>query len=195
VTVRARNDRFILETERLVLRRQRDDDVTFLVDLWTDPEVTRHLGGPRERDRLRTSLEETAADPGAERFDLWPVADKAAGHLIGHCGLLDKEVEGQTEIELVFVLAVSAWGRGYATEIGRALCRYAFEILGITRLIALIELGNDASERTAASIGMRFEREVTRSGGALRKLYAISAPPDSEPDAQLGLGDPSSKRS
>jgi len=195
VTVRDRDAEVILESERLVLRRQRDDDAEFLVGLWSDPEVTRHLGGPRERDSLQASFEETTADPYAERFDLWPVSDKATGRLVGHCGLLDKEVEGQTEIELVYVLAASAWGKGYATEIGRALCRYAFETMGLTRLIVLIEPGNDASERTAMSIGMRFEREVTRSGGALRKLYALSAVPDSEPDAQLGLGDPSSKRS
>lgn len=57
----------VLETERLILRRQRSRDVAALVDLWTDPEVTRFLGGPREPDQLRSSLEATAADPLAER--------------------------------------------------------------------------------------------------------------------------------
>lgn len=165
-----------LESERLVLRRQRDDDVAFLVDLWSDPGVTRYLGGPRDRDRLRASLGETAADPDAERFDLWPVVEKATGRLVGHCGLLDKDVEGQDEIELVYVLAASVWGRGFATEIGRDLSRHAFDTMGLTRLIALIDPGNEASERTAARIGLRFERQVTRPGGALRKLYAIEGP-------------------
>ena len=41
------------------------------------------------------------------------------------------------------------------------------------RLIALIEPGNVASERVAVGIGMRFEKEVIRPGGALRKSYAI----------------------
>jgi ribosomal-protein-alanine N-acetyltransferase len=111
VTVRDRDAEVILESERLVLRRQREDDVEFLVDLWTDPDVTRHLGGSRDRDELRFSLEETAAHLFAERFDLWPVVDKATGRLVGHGGLLDKEIEGVREIELICVLAVSAWGK------------------------------------------------------------------------------------
>ena len=60
-----------------------------------------------------------------------------------------------------------------AIEIGQALKHYAFERMGIARLIALIEPENEASERVALKIGMRFDREVVRPGGALRKLYII----------------------
>jgi ribosomal-protein-alanine N-acetyltransferase len=82
-------------------------------------------------------------------------------------------VEGRQEIELIYVLASSASGKGYATEIARSLVRYAFEELGIGRLIALIEPENAASERVAVKTGMRFEKEVIRSGGIKRKVYAI----------------------
>ncbi len=163
----------ILETKRLILRYQQASDVAFLVALWADPEVTRCVGGPRDRERLRSVFEETARNPYAERYDLWPVIEVETGQLVGHCGLLDKEVEGRTEIELAYMLASSAWGKGYATEMGRALVRYAFEELGIERLIALIEPGNAASERVAVKIGMRMEREVIRPGGEVRKVYAV----------------------
>lgn len=162
----------ILETERLVLRYQQPSDVAFLVELWADPRVTRYLGGPREREWLRSVFEETARDPYAERYDLWPLIEAESGELVGHCGLLDKEVEGRAEIELTYVLASPAWGRGYATEIGRALKRYAFEEMGGERLIALIEPGNTASERVAVKVGMQFVREVVRPGGEVRRLYA-----------------------
>jgi len=167
------NSLIILETKRLILRYQQASDVVFLVDLWADPEVTRYMGGPRDRDWLQSGFEETAQDPYAERYDLWSVIEKETGQVVGHCGLLDKEVEGRTEIELIYVLASSAWGKGYATEMGQALKRYAFEEMGIGRLIALIELENTASERVALKIGMRFDRKVVRPGGALRKLYII----------------------
>jgi RimJ/RimL family protein N-acetyltransferase len=42
-------------------------------------------------------------------------------------------------------------------------------------LIALIEPENLASERVAVKIGMRFDKEVVRPGGALRRLYVIEA--------------------
>jgi RimJ/RimL family protein N-acetyltransferase len=163
----------ILETERLILRFQRASDVPALVDLWSDPQVTRHLGGPRDRAWLRSELEEVAQDPYAERYDLWPVVEKETGRVVGHCGLLDKEVEGKAEIELIYILAASAWGKGYATEMGQALKRYAFEDMGIDRLIALIEPENGPSERVALKVGMRLEKEVVRPGGAVRKVYAV----------------------
>jgi RimJ/RimL family protein N-acetyltransferase len=97
------------------------------------------------------------------------------GRLVGHCGLLDKEVDGKTEIELNYILTPSAWGKGYATEIGHALKRLAFEKMGVERLIALIEPENEASERVAVRLGMRLEKEIVRPGGASRKVYVIEA--------------------
>ena len=162
----------------MILRFQQASDVEFLVDLWSNAEVTRYMGGPRDRGMLRSGFEETANDPSAERFVLWPLADKKSGQPVGHCGLLDKQVEGNNEIELVYVLAPTAWGRGYATEIGNALKRYAFGELSIRRLIALIEPRNAASERVAVKIGMRLEKEVTRPGGGIRKMYVIKSKDD-----------------
>jgi len=165
--------RIILETERLLLRYQQAADVEFLVDLWADPHVTRYLGGPRDRDWLQSVFEETARDPYAERYDLWPVIEKKGGRFVGHCGLLDKEVEGRPEIELTYILASSAWGKGYATEMGQALKQHAFEKLGVGRLIALIDPDNAASERVAVKLGMGLEKEIVRPGGELRKVYVV----------------------
>jgi [ribosomal protein S5]-alanine N-acetyltransferase len=165
----------ILTTERLLLRRQTSADAEFLVALWSDPEVTRHLGGPRDQEWLRATFEESAVDPFREEFDLWPVVERASGQPIGHCGLLPKEVDGLPEIELNYIFARSAWGRGYAVEIGTALLRHAFKNLGLQRLIALIDPENEASERVAARLGMRLERSTTRPSGAGRRVYAIEA--------------------
>ena len=166
---------FILETERLLLRRQTPFDLEFLIDLWSDPEVTHHLGGPRDREWLRSEFEATAVDPLQEEFDLWPLMEKASGRLIGHCGLLPKEVDGRPEIELNYLLAACARGKGYAAEIGIALWRYATGKLGLQRLVALIAPGNEASERVATRIGMHLEKETRRPGGAVRRVYAIEA--------------------
>jgi len=163
----------ILETERLLLRRQKISDITPLVDLWTDPEVTRYMGGPRNRNLIKSAFEETAHSPYAEQFDLWPVIEKETDRVVGHCGLLEKEVEGRPEIELVYVLVSSVWGKGYATEIAQAIKRFAFEVMEVKRLIALIEPENEASERVAIKVGMCLEKEVIRPGGAQRLVYVV----------------------
>ncbi|MBN1264725.1 MAG: GNAT family N-acetyltransferase [Anaerolineales bacterium] len=161
----------IVETSRLLLRYQCAADVPFLTDLWSDEAVTRYLGGPRERDWLRMVFEETAANPTAEKYDLWPLVEKSSGKLVGHCGLLEKEIEGESLVELNYMLHPSAWGEGYATEIGKALVQYAFEDCGLGNLVALIHPENTPSELTAQRIGMYFSGEVIRPGGAVRKLY------------------------
>jgi len=165
-----------LETERLLLRPFEARDIEALVGLWTDPEVTRFLGGPRNHEELYVAFEEDAAGPSSDPYDLWPVEERATGVVIGHCGLLDKEVEGREEIELIYVFVKSVWGRGYATEIGLALRDHAFEEMGLSRLISLIEPGNVASDRVAQKVGMRMEKEIVRPGSAVRRIYAVAKP-------------------
>ena len=75
----------------------------------------------------------------------------------------------------MYVIRRESWGRGYATELAEGIKCHAFETLGLTRLIALIEPENTASERVAAKAGMCFEKEVFRPGGELRRLYAVES--------------------
>ena len=164
-----------LETDHLLLRPIEPGDIPGLVGLWTDPEVTRHLGGPRERDKLWVGFTEDLANPPSGDFDLWPVVEKASGRTIGHCGLLEKTVDGSPRIELIYVIAREFWGRGYAGEIGRALTDYAFKVLGVSELIALIEPDNEISVRVAGKIGMVFEKETIRPDGSRRLVYLLQA--------------------
>ena len=90
--------------------------------------------------------------------------------------MIDKEVDNLIEYELVYVLAKKVWGKGYATEIGRALVTYAYHVGNINRLIALVEPENTASEKVAKKIGMHLEKEVIRPGGGIRRVYAVFLP-------------------
>lgn len=132
------------------------------------------MGGPRDRNELMTDFEDAVKEPFTDPYDLWPVEGKQTGNIIGHCGLLEKEVGGKKEIELIYVFSTSAWGKGYATEMGRALKRFAFIKIQIPRLITLINPENESSERVAVKIDIHFEKEVVRSGGHSRKLYGAT---------------------
>jgi len=114
-------------------------------------------------------------DPLAYEYDLWPVVEKNSSEVIGHCGLLDKEVDGKQEIELNYILSKNVWGKGYATEIASAIMKYAFDEKNLKRLIALIKPENRKSESIAKKIGMSFEKEVIRPDGAKRKVYVIES--------------------
>jgi RimJ/RimL family protein N-acetyltransferase len=163
----------ILETPRLRLRRTRHADIPALITLWTDPEVTRHMGGPRDKHTLTKVFTEAADDPYAEVFDLWPVEEKASGEVVGDCGLIQKQIEGLDEIELVYVISRSRWGRGYATEVAQALKQHAFEVLDLKRIVALIDPKNAGSRRVAEKVGMLLDRQVIRPDGKTRELFTI----------------------
>ena len=124
-------------------------------------------------EALRQTFEEDARAAIPAQFDLWPVIEKATGKVVGHCGLLDKEVEGRAEVELVYVFDPPAWGKGYATEVAAALRDYARSVLHLQRIISLIEPENEASERVARKIGMQLEKDTLRPGGRVMRLYFL----------------------
>ena len=162
-----------LETDRLLLRALLPEDVEPEVSLWSDPEVMRFMGGPRNNERVRAILEGELAEPPTGPLGQWPVVDKATGEFVGDCGLIAKEIEGRDEVELVYVLTTSAWGKGYATEIGAALLRFAVEKLHQVRVVSLIDVDNVASKRVSGKLGMHREALVTRPDGTERELWAI----------------------
>jgi ribosomal-protein-alanine N-acetyltransferase len=166
--------RSVVETERLIVRSLEPGDVEALAALWCDPRATAYLGGPRRFDEVCRTLRDDLALAVQPTFDLWPTIEKASGRVVGHCGLLDKEIEGRVEIELVYVLAPWAWGRGFATEAGRAIRDHAVTTLQRRRLVALIRSENAASERVASKLGFRCQGDVQRPHGAMR-LYAFAA--------------------
>ena len=162
-----------LKTERLLIRNIQLSDIPALVEIWTDPAVTQFMGGPRDKDFLVQTFSDDVDAGQPDPYDLWPVIETVSNEVIGHCGLLAKEVDGQPEIELTYVLHKLAWGKGYATEAAVALRDYAFEMHQLERLIALIDPMNYGSERVVQKAGMALEKEVQR-GDKLMLLYAIT---------------------
>jgi RimJ/RimL family protein N-acetyltransferase len=157
------------------LRRIQFSDISTLLDLWCDPNVTKHLGGPRDRTKLKPLFEEDVENPFAYEYDLWPVEEIETNEVVGYCGLLEKEVDGRDEIEINYIFKESAWGKGYAKEIGKAIIEFAFTEKKLARLIALIKPENEVSEIVAKRIGMEFEKEIIRPGGETRKVYVTKA--------------------
>ncbi len=163
-----------IETHRLVIRSIEEADAEALAALWTDPNVTRYMGGPRSYDAVLESLREDAQLNPQPALDLWPVIEKGTGQIVGHCGIIEKDVEGKSEYEIVYVLAKSAWGKGLATEAANSIKNYAFNQLGLKRLIALIDPDNPKSQSTASKIGLKHERDTVRPDGKSMRVFALT---------------------
>ncbi len=167
------NKKYIVnfESERLRIRNLKAEDVEGVISIWVDPDVTKYMGGPRKRNDLVEGFEEDLENPYKYEYDLWPIIEKSSDKLIGHCGLLEKEIEGRSEIEVIYVIKKEHWGNGYASEIANAFIEYAFTQKGLGRVVALIKPDNEGSEKVAHKCGMVFEKEIIRKENTKMKLY------------------------
>ncbi len=122
-------------------------------------------------------------------YSFLAVTERATGTLIGDGGLHPMGGVGP-DVELGYTLARSAWGRGYATELGVALVEYAFTVLRVPRVVAQVEPANAASRHVLAKLGMTARAERTAYGRP-HLLYAIdAAPPATPPAAPRGSSPP-----
>jgi RimJ/RimL family protein N-acetyltransferase len=167
------NSSIIAETARLTIRRLAEPDIPAVAAIWADEQVTRFMGGPRNFDKLCIAFKDDLKAPPTS-FELWVVVEKNSGRIAGHCGLVPKVVDGRDEVELTYVIATIFWGRGYATEAAAAIRDHAFRHLGLTRIVALIDPANAASERVALKLGLKFEANTIRPSGNTTKVYAAS---------------------
>jgi len=152
----------ILETNRLILRHLVPDDLDRLFALYSDPDIRRYFPeGTLTYEETKEELEWFLnGHPKHPELGLWATIHKESGQLIGRCGLLPWTIEGQHEVEVAYMIAKEYWGQGLGSEAAGAVLQYGFGQLGLSRLICLINPGNNASRRVAEKIGMTLEKEM-----------------------------------
>lgn len=143
-----------LESARLVLRRFTWDDLDDLAALLADADVTRYLGGSKDRagteSMMRTRvLEYYRLHPG---LGMWATIERASGRFVGFHVL--NHIHGEPDIQVGYALVRGAWGLGYATEMAIRLLSYGFDDLRLGRIAAITDVGNVASQRVLLKAGL-----------------------------------------
>jgi len=164
----------ILETKRLHLRHMIPEDLEALFTLYRDPEMRRYFpDGVLTLEETREELEwHQNGHPKYPELGLWAAILKETGEFIGRCGLLLWTIDGDDEIEIAYMIAKPFWRQGFGSEAALGIRDYAFEKLGLMRLICLIDEANTASIKVAEKIGMTFEKEGEDELGPFH-LYSI----------------------
>jgi RimJ/RimL family protein N-acetyltransferase len=164
----------ILETPRLVLRELAAEDADALARILGDPETMRYYPAPYDRAGVEQWIARNRQRYKDDGVGLWGMVLKStvlkstpsqsAGELIGDCGIIRQEVEGEHLYEIGYHLRRDFWGRGLATEAAIACRDWAFANLKTDRVISLIRPENLASRRVAERNGMKVWKEVTWRG-------------------------------
>jgi RimJ/RimL family protein N-acetyltransferase len=157
----------ILATERLVLRELVPDDAPFMLELLNDPAYILNIAdrGVRDLEGARRYLEERWRASYAEHgFGLWAVVQRETGACTGLCGLIRRA--GLDDVDIGYAFLPAFRGQGFAVESALGVKAYARDVVGLTRLVAVVPPGNDRSIRVLERLGMRFERTLRLPGDA-----------------------------
>ena len=150
-----------LETENLVLRPFKDEDVDDYFGVLDSPEVRRLLHLPESLDRS-DAWQQMAWFLG--QWELrgtghWALEEKESGQFVGRAGLHRPERHDWPGVEVGWALHPDYWGRGYATEAGAAAVRYGFDELEVEKLFSCILPENHRSQAVAKRLGFEFLEE------------------------------------
>jgi RimJ/RimL family protein N-acetyltransferase len=178
-----------IRTERLLLRRYREDDLDRLADIQSLPEVARYLPlGPRSREETEAALAKRIANTRLEHDDdavTFAAERREDGLLLGDATLFLRSVQHH-QVEVGYVFHPDSGGRGYATEAARALVDLAFSDLDAHRVFARLDARNTASAALLRRLGMRQEAhfresEIFKGAWGDELVFAVLAtewPPD-----------------
>ena len=144
----------ILETRRVILREFVVNDADALARVISDPETMRYYPAAYDRSGVEQWIDRNRARYAKDGHALWGMVLKTSGELIGDCGLIRQEVDGESLVEIGYHVRRDHWGKSLAPEAAAACRDYGFSRLGEQRLISLIRPENLPSRRVAEKIGL-----------------------------------------
>jgi RimJ/RimL family protein N-acetyltransferase len=160
-TARQVASRGVYRTERLRLVPINARHASELWELHQDEGIARWYPLSREQALRFAERMESSWTRGVGK---WLAYEESTGAFVGRGGPSWTVVEGAECVEIGWALRQGVWGRGYATEIGRAGLDYAFLVLGVEEVVSFTEVHNARSRAVMGRLGMRYARQIRRPG-------------------------------
>ena len=175
-----------LRTERLLLRRWRDEDRDPFAAMNSDPVVMEHFPKMLTREESDDFVDRISASFDEEGYGLWALEVLEDGAFIGFTGLWAPRFEAPFTpcIEVGWRLAQRAWGNGYAPEAATAALADGFDRLDVDEFVSFTTTANAKSQRVMQKLGMTrdldgdFDHPRMAEGSPLRRhvLYLFPRP-------------------
>jgi RimJ/RimL family protein N-acetyltransferase len=174
-----------LRTQRLILRRWRDDDRLPFARMNADPEVMAHFLAPLSREESDLLFDRIQDQFAARRFGPWALEIPGVAPFAGFVGLSVPRFEAPFTpcVEVGWRLARAHWGHGYASEAALASLAFGFDELGLDDVVSFTVPANLRSRKVMERIGMShddrddFDHPSLPEGHPLRRhvLYRAKA--------------------
>ncbi|MGQ0823490.1 MAG: GNAT family N-acetyltransferase [Actinomycetota bacterium] len=152
-----------IETERLILRPFREDDLDAYTAVMQSSEVRRWLFLPDDvgREHAWQSMVGMLGQWELRNTGNWALEAKATGEFVGRAGSYFPERANWPGIEIGWTLHPAHVGKGYATEAGAAARDWVFANHDVDAIHSCILFDNLASQAVAKRLGFEFWEERT----------------------------------
>ncbi|GAB3061840.1 GNAT family N-acetyltransferase [Virgibacillus ainsalahensis] len=164
---------YVLSTERLNLRKMRQDDTANLLEIFSDPIAMRYYPSTKNEKETKAWINWNIKNYTSYGTGLWIVEHRETGEFLGQCGIVLQKVDGVIEMEIGYLFKRSVWGNGYATEAALTCKKFGLEKSGLKKMISLIDVNNQPSIRVAERIGMKLEKKIIKWDKEIA-VYAVS---------------------
>jgi len=151
----------VLETERLILRSFKMEDVKDVFEGWeSDSDVAKYMTWTSHNDINKTIdwLKFEINQIEKEDWYRFALIEKETGQLIG-TGLI-YYIHEELCWSIAYNLAKKYWGNGYTIEAMKEILIFAKEELGIKEIIGGYAKENQASENVMRKLGFRYEKDI-----------------------------------
>jgi RimJ/RimL family protein N-acetyltransferase len=156
----------VIETERLLLRQWRGDDVAPNTAMLADPGTARFITADGKPVTSELNGWRNAAIMAGHwvlhGVGMFVVEEKSSGKFVGRVGPWFPP--GWPGFEVGWGIATEFRGKGYALEAARASIDWVFEIFDIDEIVHSIDCENTASQAVARRLGARKDREFDLFG-------------------------------
>lgn len=153
----------VFVTERLELRRIREDDLDPHMELLNTPAVMRWLGGVQPRAVIAAKHQAARDGFAREGFGFMMMEERVSGEMVGHCGLrrvAHPLAPNPTDHEIGWLVREDRWRLGYAYEAMRAVVDWGFGVIGAPHIVALTCAPNVGSWRLMEKLGMERRADL-----------------------------------
>lgn len=104
----------VFQTQRLILREFSQADSADLAETLQDPEDMYAYGHSFTASDVQAWLDRQRLRYEKYGFGLWAAVLQTSGEIVGQAGLTLQPCEGETLLEIGYLLKRRFWGRGYA---------------------------------------------------------------------------------
>jgi len=158
-----------IETERLLLRELNLSDVDGMFELDSNPNVHIFVGKKPVKaiDESIVQIENIQQQYKDFGIGRWAVVLKETNEFIGWSGIkfITNEInKHQNFYEIGYRFIEKHWGKGYASEAGKAFIEYAFNEMKIDCLYAYADEGNDNSRKVLEKLGFHYMNSFEYEG-------------------------------